>query len=237
MRLLLTSAVSVILLWSSPAAAQLEDLAKSLGIGDKTSLSTEKVASGLKEALTIGAGNAVRLTGKTDGYFLNDAIKILMPEKLKTAEQGLRALGYGSQVDAFVLSMNRAAEKAAPSAKEILWSAIKEMSFDDAREILAGSDTAATDYFKDKTTDKLTETFRPIVEKAMGDVGVVRQYNSLLGLAQDLPFVKVPSLDINAYVVGKALDGLFLMVADEERKIRRDPAARVTDLLKEVFGK
>jgi len=111
------------------------------------------------------------------------------------------------------------------------------MSFDDARKILAGGDTAATGYFREKTTGKLTEAFRPVVEKSMDEVGVTRQYNALVGQAQSLPFVKVPSLDLNQYVVGKALDGLFLMMANEERKIRKDPAARVTEILKEVFAK
>lgn len=237
MRLFVTLAVSLLFLPGAPAAAQLDDLTKRLGLGETTQLSDEKVASGLKEALKIGAGNAVGLTGKTDGYFKNEAIKILMPEKLSAVEKGLRAVGYGPQADELVLSMNRAAEKAAPAAKDIIWGAVKEMSFEDARKILGGGDTAATDYFKGKTTGKLTESFRPVVEKSMGEVGVTRQYNALVGRAQSLPFVQVPSFDLNQYVVGKALDGLFSMVAEEERKIRKDPAARVTGLLKEVFGK
>jgi len=237
MRTFLSLAISTLLLSGGTVAAQLEDVTKRLGLGDKTQLSSEKVASGLKEALKIGTGNAVGLTGKTDGYFMNEAIKILMPEKLAAVEKGLRTIGYGPQIDEFVLSMNRAAEKAAPAAKEIIWGAVKEMSFEDARKILAGGETAATDYFKEKTTGRLTETFRPVVEKSMDEVGVTRQYNALVGRAQSLPFVKVPSLDLNQYVVGKALDGLFLMIAEEERKIRKDPAARVTALLKEVFAK
>jgi len=237
MRTVLALATSTLLLAGGPAAAQIEDLTKSVGLGDKTQLGSEKVASGLKEALKISTGNAVGLTGKADGYFMNEAIKILMPQKLASVEKGLRAVGYGPQIDEFVLSMNRSAEKAAPAAKEIFWGAIKEMSFDDARKILGGGDTAATEYFKEKTTGKLTEAFRPVVEKSMDEVGVTRQYNALVGQAQSLPFVKVPSLDLNQYVVGKALDGLFLTIASEERKIRKDPAARVTALLKEVFAK
>jgi hypothetical protein len=237
MRILIALAASTLLLSGNPAAGQLEDFTKRLGLGDKTQLSDEKVGSGLKEALKVGASNAVGLTGKTDGYFKNEAIKILMPEKLSTVEKGLRGVGYGPQVDELVLGMNRAAEKAAPAAKDIIWGAVAEMSFDDARKILGGGDTAATDYFKGKTTGKLTETFRPVVEKSMQEVGVARQYDALVGRAQSLPFVKVPSFDLNQYVVGKALDGLFLMVAEEERKIRKDPAARVTGLLKEVFAK
>ena len=237
MRTLVLLTTFTLLLVGRPAAAQIEDLTKRFGLGEKTQLSDEKIASGLKEALKISTGSAVSLTGKTDGYFKNEAIKILMPGQLATVEKGLRTVGYGPQVDEFVLSMNRAAEKAAPAAKEIFWGAIKEMSFDDARKILSGGETAATDYFKEKTTGKLTEAFLPVVKKSTDEVGVTRQYNALLGRAQSLPFVKVPSFDLNQYVVGKALDGLFLMIGAEERKIRKDPAARVTTLLKEVFAK
>ena len=149
----------------------------------------------------------------------------------------MRAVGYGPQVDEFILSMNRAAERAAPSAKKIFWDAIGEMSFDDARKILSGGDTAATEYFKTKTTDKLSTAFRPVVEKATNEVGVTRQYKDLVGRAQAIPFLKIESLDVDNYVVGKSLDGLFHVLGEEEHKIRTNPAARVTDLLKEVFGK
>jgi hypothetical protein len=205
--------------------------------GEKSGLSDAKIGSGLKEALKVGTENAVNLTGKTDGYFLNQVIKILMPEKLKFFEKGLRAVGYGPQVDEFVLSMNRAAEKAAPAAKQIFWDAVGEMTFDDARKILSGSDTAATEYFKGKTTDRLTATFKPIVDKSMNEVGVTRQYNELVDRYESIPFVKKESFDLDQYVVTKALGGLFYMVGEEERKIRKNPAARTTDLLKEVFGK
>lgn len=206
--------------------------------GSKDSKDSKDIAAGLKEALKIGAGNAVSLTGKTDGYFGNAAIKILMPEKLQTVEKGLRLIGQGEQVDAFVLSMNRAAEKAAPSAQAIFVDAITSMTFDDARKILSGGDTAATDYFRAKTGNALTAAFQPIVKDSMKDVGVVKQYQQLQSSYQSVPFASsVPSFDIESYVVGKALDGLFHVLGDEERKIRTDPAARVTDLLKQVFGK
>jgi hypothetical protein len=142
---------------------------------------TFKDVAGLKEALHVGTENAVSLTGKMDGYFRNEAIKILMPEKMQTLEKGLRAVGYGPQVDEFVLSMNRAAEKAAPFGKQIFWDAIGEMTFDDVRKILSGHETAATDYFKGKTTDKLTVVFKPPVSNAMNEVGVTRQYKELTG--------------------------------------------------------
>jgi hypothetical protein len=227
----------VVLLTAFPASAQLDRLFKTLGGGEKGSgLSDEKIGSGLKEALKIGTENAVSFTGKKDGFFLNQAIKILMPEKLRTFEKGLRAVGYGPQVDEFVLSMNRSAEKATPFAKQIFWDAIGEMTFDDVKKILSGNNTAATDYFKGKTTNKLTDVFKPIVSNAMNEVGVTRQYKELVGRYESIPFVKKESYDLDQYVVTKALDGLFHMVGEEETKIRKNPTARTTDLLKEVFG-
>jgi hypothetical protein len=134
--------------------------------------------------------------------------------------------------------MNRAAEKAAPAAKDIFWGAIKSMSFDDARKILGGGDTAATDYLRRTTGDTLTAAFRPVVSDSMKDVGVIQEYKQLQDSYKSVPFASsLPSVDIEQYVVTKALDGLFLVLGDEERKIRKDPAARVTDLLKKVFSK
>jgi hypothetical protein len=231
------TSVMIVLLIAQPASAQLDRIFKGLGLGEKSGLSDAKISSGLKEALQIGTENAVKLTGKTDGYFMNQVIKILMPEKLRTFEKGLRAVGYGPQVDEFILSMNRAAEKAAPFAKQFFWDAIGEMTFEDVREILSGHDTAATDYFKGKTTNKLTDVFKPIVSNSMNDVGVTRQYKELVGRYENIPFVKKESFDLDQYVVTKALDGLFRMVGEEENKIRKNPAARTTELLKEVFGK
>jgi hypothetical protein len=231
------SFILVILLTVLPASAQLDKLFKGFGTSPSGGLSDAKIGSGLKEALKVGTENTVNLTGKTDGYFMNQAIKILMPEKIHNLEKGLRAVGYGPQVDEFVLSMNRAAEKAAPLAKEIFWGAIGDMTFEDARKILSGPDTAATDYFKRKTSDKLTVAFKPEVDKAMNEVGVTRQYKELVGKYQTIPFMKSESFDIDQYVVTKALDGLFHVLGEEEKKIRTNPAARVTDLLKEVFGK
>jgi hypothetical protein len=227
----------IVLLTAFPASAQLDRLFKNLGGGEKSGLSDAKIGSGLKEALQIGTENAVHFTGKEDGFFLNQAIKILMPEKLRTFEKGLKAVGYGAEVDEFVLSMNRAAEKAAPFAKKIFWDAIGEMTFEDVRKILSGNDTAATDYFKDKTTDRLTGIFKPIVSDAMNEVGVTRQYKELIGRYEGIPFVKKETFDLDHYVVTKALDGLFYMVGEEEKKIRKNPAARTTELLKDVFGK
>ena len=225
-----------LLFTSGTAFAQLDQITKGLGLGNQSALSDSKVASGLKEALQIGADNAVKLTGKTDGYFGNQAIKILLPKNLQPLEKGLGAIGYQSKIDAFVLSMNRAAEAAAPSAKKIFGEAILAMSFDDAKKILSGNDTAATDYFKRKTSDQLATAFRPYVEKTMNENNVTQQYEVLTAELKSIPFMKNEDLDINKYVVNKALDGLFYMLAEEERKIRKNPAARTTDLLKEVFA-
>jgi hypothetical protein len=217
------------------SASQLGDIAKRLGLGSN-SLSDTKINAGLKQALQIGAENSVKLVGRKDGYFANNAIKILMPKNLQTLEKGLRVVGYGPKIDDFVLSMNRSAEASAPAARKIFVDAITSMSFDDARHILSGGNTAATDYFKQKTTPQLTAAFRPVVDKTMADNGVTKQYNALANQYKSIPFAKKQDLDITNYVVGKALDGLFFELGEEERKIRQDPAKQTTDLLKEVFG-
>ena len=196
-----------------------------------------RVASGLKEALEIGAENAIARLGRVDGYFRNPRIKIPLPKQLRPLERGLRAVGEGRKVDQFVLGMNRAAERAAPQALGIFAGAIRKMSFDDARRILTGGDTAATEFFRSKTTASLTAAFAPVVEDAMDDVGVARQYERLVGRYESLPFGRSLAVDLDDYVVSMALDGLFRTVGEEERKIRRDPVARVTDLLKDVFGR
>jgi hypothetical protein len=192
---------SAILLSCTTAHAQLEQLEKNLGLGNTSKLSDSKVASGLKEALKVGAENSVKLTGHTDGYFKNEAIKILMPTNLRPLDRGLRAVGFGPKIDSFILGMNRSAEAAAPAAKKIFTDAILEMSFDDARRILFGGDTAATDYFKSKTTDRLTVAFRPFVEKTMNENGVMKQYKGLTEQYQSIPFAKNETVDVNKYVV------------------------------------
>ena len=228
-----------------PAAAQLDrflkDAPKLPGVSVSppagTGLSTDKIVAGLKEALKVGTENAVSFTGKMDGFFANQAIKILMPEKLRTVETGLRAVGYGPKVDEFVLSMNRAAERAAPAARGIFSDALGAMTFDDARKIWSGPDNAATEYFRNKTSGQLTTAFTPVVDKAMGETGVTRQYKELIGRFNSSPFVKTESFDIDKYVVDKSLGGLFHVLGDQEKQIRTNPTARTTDLLKEVFGK
>jgi hypothetical protein len=228
----------IVLLASGPASAQLDQLLRGLGAGQQAGgLTDAQIAAGLKDALKVGTENTVNLTGRPDGYFRDQAIKILMPEKLRSLESGLRMAGFGPQVDEFILSMNRAAEKAAPAAKQIFWDAIGQMTFEDARGILAGKQTAATDYFRAKTSDRLAAAFKPIVSDSMNQVGVTRQYKELVGRFQMLPFAKAESFDLDQYVVGKSLDGLFYVLGQEEVKIRTNPSARVTELLKEVFGK
>jgi hypothetical protein len=192
---------------------------------------------GLKEALSIGTEKAVNNVSQTDGFFKNKAIKILMPEKIQKVADVLRKVGYQKEVDDFVLSMNRAAEKAAPKAASHFVGAIKEMSFDDARGILKGGDTAATEFFRKKTKDKIYESFKPIISSSMSEVGVTRSYKNMMARYESIPFMDKQSVDLDHYVTNKSLDGLFYMVGQEEKKIRTDPAARVTDLLKTVFGK
>ncbi|MDQ1468526.1 MAG: hypothetical protein QOJ99_6 [Bryobacterales bacterium] len=218
-----------------PADAQLDKILG--GLGDRGNQSDSKTASGLKEALRIGTDHAVDFTGRTDGFLKNEAIRILMPEKLRGPEKALRLAGMGPKLDEFELSMNRAAEQATPAARGIFKDSLMQMTFDDARKILTGGDTSATQYFKGKTSEKLATTFRPTVESTMAGTGVVAQYKQLVGGIPSLPFGRSSGFDITDYVVSKTLDGLFYMLGQEEKKIRANPAAQITPLLKEVFGK
>ncbi len=222
------------------ATAQLDQILKkaddALEHRDTSSLSDGKIVAGLKQALEISTGKAVALTGKPDGFLKNEAIKILLPPKLQTIGKGMRMLGMGEKVDELETGMNRAAEQATPQAKQIFVAALKKMSFDDARKILTGNDTAATDYFKRTATPDLTTAFSPIVHDSMEKVGVVKQYDHFL---QNAPggSALAGEFDLNKYVVGKTLDGLFYELGEEEKKIRKNPAAQTTELLKEVFGR
>lgn len=196
----------------------------------------EKIAAGLKEALQIGTDNTVKQTGQVDGFFKNPSIKILLPDQMQKVEKVLRKMGLGTQVDQFVLSLNRAAERAAPAAKEIFWDAIKNMTFEDAVTIFKGKDTAATDYFKNETSEKLKTAFLPAVSKATDEADATRIYKKLTLEVKKVKFLKMEPIDIDDYIVTKTLNGLFYCLGEEEKKIREDPAARVTELLKEVFG-
>jgi len=219
-------------------AAQFDNLLKGLKFPAKEGADNGTIVSGLKEALSVGTGNAVTSLSKVDGYFSNQMVKILLPEKLQTVGSVLSKLGYKKQVDDFVLSMNRAAEKAAPKAKTIFIDAIRQMTFEDAKNILNGGNTAATDYFRSKTSAKIFDAFKPTISSTMNEVGVTQAYKAMIGkYTSSNPFAKTESLDLDTYVTNKATDGLFYMVGEEEKKIRTDPAARVTDILKKVFGR
>lgn len=224
---------------STYSAAQLDEILKKAGDAlehrDTSGLSDDKITAGLKQALEISTGKAVAATGKPDGFLKNEAIKIVLPPKLETVGRGLRMLGMGSKVDELEVGMNRAAEQATPQAKQIFLASLKKMTFDDARKILTGNDTAATDYFKRTSSADLTTAFSPIVHQSMENVGVVKQYDRLL---QSAPGgMLAGEFDLDKYVVGKTLDGLFYMLGEEEKKIRKNPAAQTTALLKEVFGR
>jgi len=220
------------------SAGMFDDLLKK-GVGTPSQKGPDDstVVSGLKEALSVGTEKAVKNVSGVNGYFGNEIIKILMPEKLQKVADVMRKVGYQKEVDDFVLSMNRAAEKAAPMATSFFVDAIKEMSFDDARKILNGGNTAATDFFRQKTSDKIAKAFKPVVSSSMNEVGVTKKYKDMMAKYETIPFMDKESLDLDSYVTKKATDGLFFMVGEEEKKIRTDPAARVTDLLKTVFGK
>jgi hypothetical protein len=252
MKKILIGIVALTLLSGGIAGADLMDKVKALtgkkdqkspagapaqGSGQGAGLDKETVAAGLKESLTVGSQNAVKMVSQADGYFKNPAIKIPLPEKVQKVEKPLRKIGLSKQVDEFVLTMNRAAEKAAPVAKDIFVGSVKEMTILDAIQILQGGDTAATDYMRSKTYEKLYGAFKPTVSKAVMDVGVTKAYQQLVDKAKQSKLIKDESLDLDHHVTSKALDGLFYMLAQEEKKIRKDPVAQVTDLLKKVFGK
>jgi hypothetical protein len=217
-------------------AGFLDNIFKNLGLSTKQEPDVNTITSGLKEALLIGTEKAVNEVSKVDGYLGNKTIKILIPEKIQKVADVLKKVGYQKYVDDLITSMNRAAEKAAPKATSHFVNAIKEITFDDARNILNGNETAATDYFRTKTSDKLYDEFEPIISSSMNEVGVTRIYKDMMKKYTSLPFMKEELFDLDHYVTNKALEGLFYMIAREEEKIRTDPGARVTELLRTVFG-
>lgn len=195
-------------------------------------------AAGLKEALRVATERAVQSTSKTNGFLDNPSIRIGLPGKFSGAATALRGIGMGAQVDELEVAMNHAAEQAAHEATPVFVDAIGKMSFQDASGILSGGDTAATQYFEKTTTDPLRTRFSPIVAQAMKSVGVTKLYDQLVGsYTSAVPFASAPKLDLNAYVTDETLDGLFKVVGAEEKKIRTNPTARATDLLKQVFGR
>lgn len=201
----------------------------------KQSLSNAEIVSGLKEALSVGTNNASKQLSTVDGFFKDAAIKILMPEEAKKAEKKLRSLAMGKMVDDAILAMNRAAEDAAKDAAPIFINAVKGMSIQDAVGILRGGDFAATNYLKDKTTMALTEAFRPVIENSLKKVDATKYWNTVFTAYNKFSAEKV-NPDLSAYVTEKALAGIFHQVSLEEQKIRKDPLARTSDILKKVFS-
>lgn len=203
--------------------------------GGAAPLSEHEIAAGLKEALAVGTERAVARVGVRDGFWLNRDVNIPLPESLRKVEKTLRTFGQGAKVDEFHLSLNRAAEAAAPEAAAIFGDAIRAMTLADARQILQGPNDAATDYFRGRTHATLAARFQPIVAKATASVGATKKYKDLSArVTKVMPGYELQ--DIDAYVTDKALAGLFRTLAAEELKIRQDPAARSTELLKRVFG-
>ncbi len=239
-QLVLMSGLLVSFIASSAAGQDIKSAvtgAMKLVGGETSSSSGGEVASGLKEALANGVGNAVQTLSKSNGYFGDSAVKILMPDKMQQVAEILSKAGYKKEVDDFILSMNRSAEQAAPKAKPILEDAIRNMSFEDAQKILNGGKTSATDYFKAKTSSQLTQAFKPVISDSMNQVGVTHSYKALTDrYTSMIPFGKMDTFDLDTYVTQKAIDGLFVKVGQQEANIRTSPAARTTDLLKKVFG-
>jgi hypothetical protein len=237
--------ISFLLLSSIVSCAQqkssTDDILKKAGgiFGKKGGggLSNEDVVAGLKEALSVGARNSSDKLSALDGFFANAAIKVLMPQEAKKVESTLRNMGLGDMVDKAILSMNRAAEEASKSAAPIFVDAITSMSIQDAFGILKGNDSAATVYLRGKTTADLTHAFKPVIESALEKTNATKYWKDVFETYNKLPttFNKI-NTDLSGYVTDKALTGLFFQVALEEQKIRKDPAARVTDILKKVFG-
>jgi Protein of unknown function (DUF4197) len=200
-------------------------------------LGSPNIADGLKQALEIGAQNAGKKLSAVNGYFGNAAIKILMPPEASKVEKTLRSAGMGSLVDKAILSMNRAAEDAASSAAPIFINAIKQMNIGDAIQILHGSDTAATAYLRKTTTPQLTQAFRPVIDSSLQKTNATKYWSDVFAAYNKIPFTRKVNPNLSEYVTAKALDGLFYTIAQEEKNIRQNPAAQVTDLLKSVFGK
>jgi hypothetical protein len=201
-------------------------------------LTNDEIVQGLKEALSVGSKNASDNASKTDAFYKNMRIFIPFPPEANAAAQKLRALGFGAKVDEFIKTLNRAAETAAKDAAPIFVDAVRTMSITDALGILKGHDSSATSYLKKSTNAQLHAQFKPVVQAALNKVDATKYWKDIINTYNKIPTVKKKlNPDLAAYATGKAIDGLFLLVADEEAKIRKDPAARVSDLLKKVFGK
>lgn len=223
---------SIKLLW---AVGALVFCAQVSALG-QNELSNKDTASGLKEALSRGVDVAVGQLGKANGFMGDSRVKIPLPESARAAEKMMRTLGMKKQADELIETMNRAAEMAVVEAKPILSNAVKSMSFDDARGILTGGDDAATQYFKRTTSDAIAAKFLPIVKKSTAKVNLAGQYNQYAGKAAKLGLLDKNDADLDTYVTHKAMDGLFLMIAEQEKAIRTDPIGTGSSMLKRVFG-
>jgi len=234
-----TSAIVLVLIFifCLPSIAQIKNPFKKATSFLKTSNLTEMdVVSGLKAALEKGIDIASNEASEEDGYFMNPQIKIPWPSDAKDAEARLRQIGLGSEVDKFILSVNRAAELAAKESKEVFVVAIKSMTVEDAFGILKGEDDAATQYLKRTTSPELNARFMPIIHSALEQVDATKYYEDLVKAYNKIPFVKKINPDLDQYATEMAINGLFTLVAKEEKKIREDPLARTSDILKKVFG-
>jgi hypothetical protein len=218
------------------ADAQFLKDAKKLFNPKSKGLTEKDAADGIKEALVNGTGQSVKVVSVPDGYWGNPEIKIPFPAEAQEMESKLRAIGMGKKVDEFNVSMNRAAEKAASEAKPIFVAAIKGMTVRDAINIVRGSDNAATMYLKNATTPELVEKFQPVIKTSLDNVNATKYWTDLITIYNKIPLVKKMNPNLTDYVTRKAIDGLFIMIAKEEIKIRKDPMARTSELLKKVFG-
>ena len=204
-------------------------------VGAETPLTTAEVAEGLKEALIKGISSGSDLASQVDGYFKNPEIKIPFPPEVKKVEDKLRQIGLGNEVDKFVMTLNRGAEDAAREAKPIFITAIKAMTIQDAWGILKGEPDAATQYLKRTTSVQLHEKFKPVIQNALNKVNATKYYGDIINTYNQIPFVQDVNPDLNEYATQKAMEGLFVMIAKEEKNIRENPAARTTELLQRVF--
>jgi hypothetical protein len=224
MHAIFASFAAAVMLWASPALAQLDRI------------TNRDAASGLKAALEKGSQAAVAQLGRTDGFFGNPQVKIPMPDSLARTERVLRRVGMGRYADELILTMNRAAEAAVPEARQLFVDSIRKMTVNDAKGILTGGDTAATEYFRRTTRDPLHGRFLPIVKQATGRVNLAHKYNEYADKGVALGLVKKQDADLDEYVTQKALDGLYFVVSEEERKIRKDPLQTGSNIIKKVFG-
>lgn len=207
-----------------------------LAQADLADVSNREAGAGLKEALTRGAEFAVSSLGKPDGFLGNPKVKIQLPESLRKGEKALRAIGMGKHADELTATMNHAAEQAMGEAKPILVDAIKKMTWQDAKAVLAGGEDAGTEYFKRTTSTQLSTRFLPVIKRTTGKLGLTEKYNKFAGQAAGLGLISKQDADLDAYVTKRAMDGLFLMIAEQEKNIRKDPVAAGSALLKKVFG-